>query len=207
MPANILRYDDKLTLMSRIAELREIVLQFDLNKHPFYTDWRAGTLPMAKLQRYADDYGHFVGLIENGWDRVGRSDYAEEERQHHELWTDFANAVGASSGARPLAETCTLLDSARTAFTAPASAIGGLYAFELQQPDTAQVKLDGLREHYKVGCEGQKYFEVHAGEWHEVADLEKLVEGLDEPSYNKARSACADVAKAMWGALDGVYVN
>ena len=191
MPVNILRHDDKLTPMSRIAELREIVLQFDLNKHPFYTDWRAGTLPMAKLQRYADDYGHFVGLIENGWERIGRSDYALEEREHHELWGDFATAVG-SSTRRPLAETCALLDSARTAFTAPASAIGGLYAFELQQPDTAQVKLDGLREHYEVSAEGQKYFEVHAGEWHEVGDLEKLVDELDEASYLKARSACGD---------------
>ena len=33
-----------------------------------------------------------------------------------------------------------------------------LYAFEAQQPNTSQSKLDGLKEHYNVGEKGEEYF-------------------------------------------------
>ncbi|HET6644511.1 MAG TPA: hypothetical protein VFG65_03340 [Fimbriimonadales bacterium] len=198
--------------MSRTSQLREIVLQFDLNKHPFYNDWRHGTLPVDKLDRYAEDYGHFVNIIADGWERIGQSDYAEEERVHHELWLAFAKAVrdlrngdGTTEGKPALAETGALIDIVRTAFSAPASAIGGLYAFEVQQPVTAQTKLDGLTEHYKVGADGEKYFEEHAGDWAEVDTLEGIIGDMSEEDFAKCRSACENVAQAMWNALDGIY--
>lgn len=190
--------------MSRTSQLREIVFKFDLNKHPFYAEWREGTLPLEKLQRYAEDYGHFVGLIEQGWERVGRRDYAAEEREHHALWGDFAKSVGASTR-RPLPETCSLLDNSRTAFSAAASAVGGLYAFELQQPDTAQVKLDGLRQHYSIPGSAERYFEEHAGKWHEVETLDAMIEALPDEDFARAKTACEAVASGMWSALDGIY--
>ena len=36
-------------MSTRIDELDEIVGQFDLNEHPFYQSWRAGTLPIERL--------------------------------------------------------------------------------------------------------------------------------------------------------------
>jgi len=195
--------------MSRVAELREIVAKYDLNKHPFYTEWRHGTLPMAKLDKYAEDYGRFVNLIADGWEQLGREDYAQEEREHHELWGEFSNAValktdnGKSKAALP--ETNALIDAVRTAFSAPASAVGGLYAFEVQQPETAQVKLDGLREHYTIDAGGEKYFEEHAGKWHEVETLDALIEAMTDADFTKAKSACETVAAGMWSALDGIY--
>lgn len=196
--------------MSRIEQLRQIVSQFDLNKHPFYTDWRAGTLPMSKLARYAQDYGRFVGLIADGWERVGRSDYAEEERMHHELWDKFTGAVrqqtnGSSPSNAALPETCELIETVRTAFASEATALGGLYAFELQQPDTAQVKLDGLREHYAISEDGHEYFVEHAGKWHEVEALEEKLAVLDDAGFERAKSACSAVSDAMWRTLDGIY--
>jgi pyrroloquinoline quinone (PQQ) biosynthesis protein C len=196
--------------MSRVAELREIVAKYDLNNHPFYTEWRHGTLPIEKLEKYAEDYGHFVNLIADGWEQLGRSDYAQEEREHHILWGDFASAVGlkSQSAAGPkaaLPETNALIDTVRTAFSAPASAIGGLYAFELQQPDTSQVKLDGLRDHYSIEASGEKYFEEHAGKWHEVESLDALIEAMADSDFARAKSACEAVASGMWHALDGIY--
>ncbi|MBA3726028.1 MAG: iron-containing redox enzyme family protein [Armatimonadetes bacterium] len=198
--------------MSRITELREIVAKYDLNKHPFYTDWRHGTLPIEKLDRYAEDYGHFVNLIAGGWDRLDRRALAHEEREHHGLWLDFAAAVrksrngdGTYEGHPALAETGALVDAVKTAFSAAASAVGALYAFEVQQPDTAQTKLDGLREHYKVDSKGEKYFEEHAGKWHEVEELDTLIGAMNDTEYERAKTACETVSQAMWGALDGIY--
>ena len=36
-------------MSSRIDELDAIVRESDLNEHPFYTEWRAGTLPVERL--------------------------------------------------------------------------------------------------------------------------------------------------------------
>ncbi|MGI8924459.1 MAG: iron-containing redox enzyme family protein [Fimbriimonadales bacterium] len=198
--------------MSRITELREIVAKYDLNKHPFYSDWRHGTLPIEKLDRYAEDYGHFVNLIADGWVKLGRADFAQEEREHHDLWLDFTAAVresrngaGTYEGRPALAETGALVDAVKTAFSAAASAVGALYAFEVQQPDTAQTKLDGLREHYTVDAKGEKYFEEHAGKWHEVEELDMLIGQMSDAEYERAKTACDIVSQAMWGTLDGIY--
>ena len=43
-------------MSSRIDELDAIVRQFDLNEHPFYVEWRAGTLPIERLADYADEW-------------------------------------------------------------------------------------------------------------------------------------------------------
>ena len=51
-------------MSSRIQELDAIVRQFDLNQHPFYQDWRAGTLPVQRLAEYADEWAPFIAVLE-----------------------------------------------------------------------------------------------------------------------------------------------
>jgi pyrroloquinoline-quinone synthase len=192
--------------MDRIAQLDALVAQFDLNKHPFYNDWRMGTLPVEKLRDYAAEYGAFVGTIDNGWDTLGETHYAEEEREHEQLWADFQLALGAGArSGRPQTET--LVTAARNAFGSKPEAIGALYAFEAQQPNTSQTKLEGLREHYTVGEAGEKYFEVHANDFNEVEDLKVHLANLSDDEFARAKNACAVVCSAMYGALDGVYYN
>ena len=70
-------------MSSRIDELDAIVRQFDLNEHPFYTEWRAGTLPVERLAEYADEWAPFIGAVDAGWDRIGYPEYAAEEREHY----------------------------------------------------------------------------------------------------------------------------
>ena len=55
----------------RIDELDEIVRQWDLNAHPFYQAWRAGTLPVERLAAYAAEWAPFIGMLDQGWDRIG----------------------------------------------------------------------------------------------------------------------------------------
>ena len=194
-------------MSNRIDELDAIVRQFDLNEHPFYTEWRAGTLPIERLAEYADEWAPFIGAVDAGWDRIGFPEYAAEEREHDALWSRFRTALGASSDDAPTAEPKTLLAVGENAFASVPEALGALYSFEVQQPATASSKLAGLREHYAgtVDADAQQYFVEHAVETDEPAMLAGLIDGLSDGEFARAKTACALFSAAAWGALDGVY--
>src|ERR1043166_2179528 len=129
--------------MTRVEQLDAIVKQFELNGHPFYQEWKMGTLPAWMLAIYADQYSHFVGTIADGWETLGEDFYADEEREHEGLWSNFKTAVGArDSGISP--STDILVNASSNLFKTKPEAIGALYAFEAQQPYTSRAKLDGL---------------------------------------------------------------
>ena len=190
----------------RIDELDEIVGQFDLNQHPFYQEWRAGTLPVERLREYAAEWAPFIAAIDAGWDRIGYPAYAAEEREHDALWSRFRAALGASAGMRR-PQSATLLAVGQNAFASVPESLGALYSFEVQQPATASSKLAGLREHYAgtVDEDGQRYFVEHAVETDEPAMLAARIEDLSDGEFARARTACATFSAAAWGALDGVY--
>ena len=190
----------------RIEELDAIVRQFDLNEHPFYQAWRVGTLPIERLADYAAEWAPVIGVIDQGWERIGYPEYAAEEREHDELWNRFRGALGASGEMRR-PQSRTLLAVGEHAFASVPEALGALYSFEVQQPATASSKLDGLREHYAgtVDAEGQRYFVEHAVETDEPAMLAARIEALSDDDFARARTACAIFSAAAWGALDGVY--
>jgi len=190
--------------MNRIEELEAIVAQFDLNKHPFYEDWRAGTLPMTKLVDYSGEYGLFVSTIAMGWDTIGESVYAAEERQHEVFWDDFKGALGFETLSLRH-QTDTMVSAATNLFSEKPEAIGALFAFESQQPHTAKSKLDGLNEHYPLTEEGKRYFVVHANDFSEVEDLKRHIASLTDEEFACTKTACAILSAAMWGALDGIY--
>ncbi|MGH2475040.1 MAG: hypothetical protein ACRDIL_07225 [Candidatus Limnocylindrales bacterium] len=193
-------------MSSRIDELDAIVRQFDLNDHPFYTEWRAGTLPVERLAEYADEWAPFISAVDQGWDRIGYPEYAAEEREHDELWSRFRAALGATGDmSRP--QSATLLAVGRNAFASVPESLGALYSFEVQQPATASSKLAGLREHYAgaVGADAQQYFVEHAVETDEPALLAERIDALSDGDFARARTACAVFSAAAWGALDGVY--
>lgn len=193
--------------MDRIAQLEAVVAQYDLNTHPFYQDWRMGTLPMPKLTDYAGEYGQFVGTIASGWETLGFDHYAEEEREHEVLWGDFRKEVG-NEAATNRAQTAVLVNTANAMFSAgKPEAAGALFAFERQQPLTSQSKLDGLNEHYSLTNAGKEYFVVHAGDWNEVEDLKPVLNAMSDAEFERAKSACTLVCTAMWAGLDGIYYN
>lgn len=190
----------------RVRELDAIVDQFDLNRHPFYQDWRMGTLPVEKLRDYAGEYARFVGTIADGWETLGQTHYAQEERDHERLWAGFQLAIGAERlSKRP--QTDTLVTAAKNAFAQPATAVGALYAFEAQQPHTSQVKLEGLEEHYQVSEAGREYFKVHANDVAERDLLRAKAVEMTDSEFAQTKIACALIGSAMWSALDGVYYS
>ncbi len=192
--------------MDRIAELDSIVAHYDLNTHPFYTDWRAGTLPVEKLKVYSSEYGAFVATIAEGWETLGEQHYAAEERVHEQLWAEFRHELGGEGRAKK-PETFVLVTAAESLFAQPATAAGALYAFEAQQPITSKTKLDGLDEHYSMSDEAKEYFRVHADDFNEAEDLRVAIGKMSDEDFARTKTACSTVCSAMWGALDGVYYS
>lgn len=189
---------------SRLSQLLEILSRHDLNQHPFYQDWRAGTLPAEKLRDYAKEYGTFVATIGQGWATVGQDCYVQEEAQHVALWADFASELGtAAGGINP--HTVALKTVADQMFSSKSEAVGALFAFEAQQPETAKSKLAGLEEHYQFSEPAKEYFRVHARQHTEYDELVEMIGAMSDEEFARAKSACSLLAAAMWSGLDGVY--
>ncbi|MBS1717135.1 MAG: iron-containing redox enzyme family protein [Armatimonadetes bacterium] len=190
--------------MSRIDQLNAAIAKWELNNHPFYQEWKMGTLPKEALVDYSGEYGMFVATVAQAWDTLGFPDYANEERYHEELWKGFQKDLGFTTRSNRI-ETEELYALATKLFEAKDTAAGALYSFEAQQPNTSAVKLKGLLEHYNLTEAGREYFAVHAEDFHEVQDLSAVIEKMDDASFAKTLDACEQMAHAMWKALDGVY--
>src|SRR5574341_317927 len=187
--------------MDRKQELAEIVGKWDLLKHPFYQAWSAGTLPVEALQNYAREYGAFVQTLPQGWLTLQDAETSQEEQDHAALWADFTKSLNAEPGAPQLAETADLVQAAKTLFAQPATALGALYAFEVQQPATAASKLDGLNKWYSLEDDGKKYFEAHTANWHESEKILAQINRLPLNEQVQALRACAEMAEALWNGL------
>lgn len=184
--------------------LERAIAQWDLLEHPFYQAWRAGELPLEALKEYASEYGAFIGMLPNGWAAVGDQETAQEERDHARLWDSFASSIETSVREPALPETIALLDGFESRLRDHGRALGALYAFEAQQPNTTATKLEGLRLHYDVAAAGETYFESHADDDHEAEWLLEQLSGLSEAEQDQAVEACEATAHDLWDALSGV---
>lgn len=185
--------------------LQSTLDQWNLLNHPFYQAWSAGTLPLQSLRDYAREYGAFITLMPQGWETLNDEETAHEEEEHIELWEQFAKALDTAIGDAAIPQIQALIATTRELFSQPATALGALYAFEAQQPPTAQSKLDGLKTHYSLPAGVQPYFEVHSHNHHEAEKLLARMEKLDEGEKAQAAEACERMAHALWDALSGIY--
>ncbi len=192
--------------MSITNILNDIVAERSLLNHPFYQAWSAGTLPVEDLQTYAREYGAFIEMLPRAWETLQDAETSQEEREHTELWGEFAAALGTRvNGAAHVAEVSKLTATAARLFADPASAAGALYAFEVQQPATAQSKLDGLKRHYELPAAAEPYFELHSHNEHEAAKLLGRIEAMSAEDQARSAEACTEMADALWNALSGIY--
>lgn len=186
------------------SELDKKIRKWRLLEHPFYQAWSAGTITMGELKTYAEEYGSFISLIPDGWGKIGDDATVEEEIEHIELWERFSDSLGGQAGGARLESTKRLTDTARKLFSTTSTALGGLYAFEAQQPETATSKLAGLIEFYNVSIEALSYFETHAANEHESVKLMARMADLDETEKYEAVEGCEQMSKALWDALTGI---
>jgi pyrroloquinoline-quinone synthase len=186
-------------------KLDTILEKWSLLKHPFYQAWSAGTLPVETLQVYAREYGDFISRLPRAWETLGDSETAAEEREHTKLWTDFTAALGGFTSAASLPQTLSLVRASDALFSARATALGALYAFEAQQPATAKSKLDGLKTHYRLPRDVEPYFEAHSANWHESEKILRQLETLSADEQAHALAACGQMAASLWDALTGIH--
>lgn len=191
--------------MTLKQDLDQAIAPWALLKSRFYQAWSAGELPKSALAQYANEYGKLIQLLPRGWEALSDPETVEEEIEHAELWDVFANSLDEKAAGQPAPEVDGLIRTADKLFSEPASALGAMYAFEAQQPETAASKLEGLRNFYPIDSSGEEYFKVHAINHHES---EKLLARMAElSSIEKATTveACREMSKALWDALDGIY--
>ena len=183
------------------------VARRSLLQHPFYLAWSDGTLPVPALKEYAHDYGAFIRTVGQGWETVGEAHIAGVEAGHAQVWeTTFAAGLETGVDAPRTAEAAALVDAARELFADHATALGALYAFESQQPYTAQSKLAGLREHYQQlpACCGE-YFRLHEDDFDEPALLAARMNALSAAEQERAVTACERMSRSLHDALTGIH--
>lgn len=176
-----------------------------LLKHPFYQSWEAGELPKAALQAYAREYGAFIALMPQGWETLNDSATAQEEREHIALWQDFAAGLDTEIADAELPAIMDLVKNADRQFAKPVTALGALYAFEVQQPETAKSKLEGLQTHYNLPESVEPYFVEHSNNQHEAEKLLERISDLSTEDQEAALDACESMSVALWDALTDIY--
>lgn len=213
------------TLEKRIKALLDAK---SMLKHPFYTEWTKGELPLSKLREYARQYYHFEAafprflsaihtrtespairqlLLDNLWDEE------HGERNHPRLWLEFAAALNVPekdvTGAKLRPETEALVAHYnRACREAPlAEALGTLFAYEGQVPAIAWQKIKGLTEHYQFEPKQFEFFSVHlvADIAHAGAEMDSIAMACDdEEGVVRAVDTACDLLLAF---LDGCYTE
>ena len=125
------------------------------------------------------------------------------------MWGNtFAAGLETSVADLPLTEeTAALAQAAQELFGADrATSLGALYAFEAQQPLTAQSKLIGLQTHYKdlPECCGE-YFRLHSDDHDEPIFLAEQINALPTTDQENAVAACERMTRALHDALTGLH--
>lgn len=186
---------------------QKVIAKYNLLGHPFYVAWSEGRLPVTALRDYAREYGAFIRTIGEGWSKVGEAKIAKVEEGHATVWErTFAASLGTSIAEPEMQGVADLLSTSRELFGEEVTALGALYAFEAQQPHTAQSKLKGLREHYshlpeKIG----EYFRLHESDFEEPALLAAKMDALDAVHGEQVVAACERTASALYNALSAIY--
>lgn len=186
-------------------ELDDRIQPWKLLKHPFYQAWESGKLPVEALQTYAREYGAFIGQLPSGWALLLDEGTAQEEREHAALWHEFAVGLDTDVSNPGLPAVAELVKKADGLFSRLETALGALYAFEVQQPETAKTKLEGLRKHYDLPDLAEAYFEVHSANDHEAAKLLAQIAMLHPGDREAAFAACEQMSEALWNALTDIY--
>ena len=168
-------------MLISLSSLDPIVAARSLLKHPFYVAWSKGELTLDHLRTYAKEYFHLVRRIPGIVARVGErvqdrelknriEHNMQEEQEHVELWKSFASSLGVSENELmthvPSAKTQEAVTTLETlAEHGMEEGIAGMYALEVELPQIAATKKDGLCTFYGLTSqEAHIYFDEHLKE-------------------------------------------
>ena len=214
--------------MDLLDRIDQMIDERHLLKHPFYTKWSEGTLPIEALQEYARQYYAFESsfprflsaihsrtesadvrqqLLDNLWDEEHGRD------NHAELWLRFAEGIGVVRddvrGAQRNEATQALVDLyADLSRSAPvAAAVAALYAYERQVPQVAGSKIEGLERHYGIDePQATSFFTVHGvlDIEHSQAERDMLATLTHDADPQPIEDATRHALEAWWNFLSAV---
>ena len=214
--------------MNILDRLDEMIDERHLLKHPFYTKWAEGTLPVEALQEYARQYYAFESamprflsalhartesreirqhILDNLWDEEHGKD------NHAELWLRFAEGIGVdrddvqSATRNEATDALVKMYEGVTRDEPVAAGVAALYAYERQVPQVADSKIDGLARHYDVAdSRSIAFFKVHGvmDIEHSGAEREMLGRLAVESDESAIEDATGRALDAWWNFLSAV---
>jgi pyrroloquinoline-quinone synthase len=160
--------------------------------HPFYRAWERGVVTREELAVYHRSYADLIQNIPTYWQRVVNSlrpehptgvTIVQEERDHILLWEAWGREFPFPDAFPRLTEPLEILDA-----MTPSELLGALHAFEIQQPEVAEVKKETLVRNYGFREQVLTYFDQHMreephiafGSWlaYRFADEEEFEDGF-----------------------------
>lgn len=147
-------------------------LKYKLLEHPFYQAWTKGEITTEQLAQYHKSYKEFIELMPHFWadilntfnENTADSDHIiKDETEHIELWNKWAGKLPLVKEFPRMIEIINEIEK-----MSPSEKLGAIQAFELQQPEVARTKKDGLLEHYGYEEKELTYFDEHMKEEHHI---------------------------------------
>lgn len=138
----------------------------EMLNHPFYQAWNDGEISQDQLAQYAVAYQEFMDRVPNYWNQVldglgideeQGDEVVVEETEHSELWRQWRVQLPAKEDAPMLSDLFNALEEMSASELA-----GALHAYEVQQPDVADTKREGLVDHYGFSADNLDFFDEHA---------------------------------------------
>jgi pyrroloquinoline-quinone synthase len=214
--------------MEILDRLDAMIDERHLLKHPFYTKWTEGTLPIEAMREYARQYFAFEAamprflsalhtrtedagvrqhILDNLWDEEHGKD------NHAELWLRFAEGIGVDRDDVRSAERNEATDALVKAYEQitreqpVAAGIAALYAYERQVPQTSGSKIEGLERNYGVSdSRSIAFFKVHGVLDIEHSDTEREILGtlIAQEGDDAVEDATQRALDAWWNFLTAV---
>jgi hypothetical protein len=132
-----------------------------------------GEIPVEVLAAYHRSYREFIGRVPGYWQRVvdafqpglpEEHPVVREERHHVLLWEEWGRRLTPPPVIPRLSPLLDSLDA-----MTPSELLGALQAFEVQQPEVARTKKEGLMTHYGFTSGDLAYFDEHQKEETHIA--------------------------------------
>lgn len=205
-------------------ELKAIIEERHLLKHPFYKAWSEGQLSKDTLKSYAGQYfrqvssfPRFLSAVHSHCPEISArkvllENLVDEElhgTDHPELWMQFAEGLGALRhevlNETELPETAAMVSKFEDlASRSWKDGLCALYAYEAQVPAVSKSKIDGLEKFYRVTDERTlEFFKAHMK--YDVAHSDAVASLIDAHAEPEAaKQATREAADALWGFLDGM---
>jgi len=148
-------------------------LKYRVLEHPFYQSWTKGEITLDQLAKYHKSYAGFIENMPVYWQKINDTFNPEstfgkkvvaDETHHIELWEKWAPKLPAVNEFPTMQSIIDELDAMN-----PSQLLGAIQAFEMQQPEVAKTKKEGLLCHYNMTEAETVYFDDHMEEEAHIA--------------------------------------